>query len=117
MQRGLVGSEMCIRDRYQRRVHGESGFWEYARQFKNKPLVIDDITGEREIKSYGNDSIMVDFIVDREKQFKYGHVLTFFTTNAPGRNAIKERYGNRALSRILGMCDGILLAGKDSRFE
>eukprot|EP00831_Metopus_contortus_P030034 TRINITY_DN24686_c0_g1_i1.p2 TRINITY_DN24686_c0_g1~~TRINITY_DN24686_c0_g1_i1.p2 ORF type:complete len:129 (+),score=49.31 TRINITY_DN24686_c0_g1_i1:173-559(+) len=24
MQRGLVGSEMCIRDRYQRRVHGDS---------------------------------------------------------------------------------------------
>eukprot|EP00831_Metopus_contortus_P081795 TRINITY_DN8692_c0_g1_i2.p1 TRINITY_DN8692_c0_g1~~TRINITY_DN8692_c0_g1_i2.p1 ORF type:complete len:508 (+),score=48.88 TRINITY_DN8692_c0_g1_i2:103-1626(+) len=24
MQRGLVGSEMCIRDRYQRRVHGET---------------------------------------------------------------------------------------------
>eukprot|EP00831_Metopus_contortus_P030041 TRINITY_DN24691_c0_g2_i2.p2 TRINITY_DN24691_c0_g2~~TRINITY_DN24691_c0_g2_i2.p2 ORF type:complete len:121 (-),score=26.48 TRINITY_DN24691_c0_g2_i2:139-501(-) len=24
MQRGLVGSEMCIRDRYQRRVHGGS---------------------------------------------------------------------------------------------
>eukprot|EP00831_Metopus_contortus_P066110 TRINITY_DN58997_c0_g1_i1.p2 TRINITY_DN58997_c0_g1~~TRINITY_DN58997_c0_g1_i1.p2 ORF type:complete len:144 (-),score=40.36 TRINITY_DN58997_c0_g1_i1:186-617(-) len=23
MQRGLVGSEMCIRDRYQRRVHGD----------------------------------------------------------------------------------------------
>eukprot|EP00831_Metopus_contortus_P078472 TRINITY_DN7606_c0_g1_i1.p2 TRINITY_DN7606_c0_g1~~TRINITY_DN7606_c0_g1_i1.p2 ORF type:complete len:272 (-),score=82.55 TRINITY_DN7606_c0_g1_i1:134-949(-) len=26
MQRGLVGSEMCIRDRYQRRVHGAE-FW------------------------------------------------------------------------------------------
>eukprot|EP00831_Metopus_contortus_P036896 TRINITY_DN29113_c0_g1_i1.p1 TRINITY_DN29113_c0_g1~~TRINITY_DN29113_c0_g1_i1.p1 ORF type:complete len:165 (-),score=40.39 TRINITY_DN29113_c0_g1_i1:89-583(-) len=25
MQRGLVGSEMCIRDRYQRRVHGYEG--------------------------------------------------------------------------------------------
>eukprot|EP00831_Metopus_contortus_P025834 TRINITY_DN22154_c0_g1_i3.p1 TRINITY_DN22154_c0_g1~~TRINITY_DN22154_c0_g1_i3.p1 ORF type:complete len:107 (+),score=44.30 TRINITY_DN22154_c0_g1_i3:37-357(+) len=25
MQRGLVGSEMCIRDRYQRRVHGDMG--------------------------------------------------------------------------------------------
>eukprot|EP00831_Metopus_contortus_P051398 TRINITY_DN43144_c0_g1_i2.p2 TRINITY_DN43144_c0_g1~~TRINITY_DN43144_c0_g1_i2.p2 ORF type:complete len:189 (-),score=45.62 TRINITY_DN43144_c0_g1_i2:60-626(-) len=25
MQRGLVGSEMCIRDRYQRRVHGTKG--------------------------------------------------------------------------------------------
>eukprot|EP00831_Metopus_contortus_P031159 TRINITY_DN25463_c0_g1_i6.p1 TRINITY_DN25463_c0_g1~~TRINITY_DN25463_c0_g1_i6.p1 ORF type:complete len:208 (+),score=64.27 TRINITY_DN25463_c0_g1_i6:35-658(+) len=25
MQRGLVGSEMCIRDRYQRRVHGDFG--------------------------------------------------------------------------------------------
>eukprot|EP00831_Metopus_contortus_P077005 TRINITY_DN7145_c0_g1_i3.p1 TRINITY_DN7145_c0_g1~~TRINITY_DN7145_c0_g1_i3.p1 ORF type:complete len:102 (-),score=21.19 TRINITY_DN7145_c0_g1_i3:185-490(-) len=25
MQRGLVGSEMCIRDRYQRRVHGLAG--------------------------------------------------------------------------------------------
>eukprot|EP00831_Metopus_contortus_P033022 TRINITY_DN2653_c0_g1_i2.p2 TRINITY_DN2653_c0_g1~~TRINITY_DN2653_c0_g1_i2.p2 ORF type:complete len:129 (-),score=25.94 TRINITY_DN2653_c0_g1_i2:166-552(-) len=24
MQRGLVGSEMCIRDRYQRRVHGNN---------------------------------------------------------------------------------------------
>eukprot|EP00831_Metopus_contortus_P033587 TRINITY_DN2690_c0_g1_i1.p1 TRINITY_DN2690_c0_g1~~TRINITY_DN2690_c0_g1_i1.p1 ORF type:complete len:335 (+),score=54.94 TRINITY_DN2690_c0_g1_i1:169-1173(+) len=29
MQRGLVGSEMCIRDRYQRRVHGASS-WNIA---------------------------------------------------------------------------------------
>eukprot|EP00831_Metopus_contortus_P006903 TRINITY_DN12641_c0_g1_i3.p1 TRINITY_DN12641_c0_g1~~TRINITY_DN12641_c0_g1_i3.p1 ORF type:complete len:362 (-),score=72.36 TRINITY_DN12641_c0_g1_i3:34-1119(-) len=28
MQRGLVGSEMCIRDRYQRRVHGAINFTE-----------------------------------------------------------------------------------------
>eukprot|EP00831_Metopus_contortus_P033333 TRINITY_DN2673_c0_g1_i11.p2 TRINITY_DN2673_c0_g1~~TRINITY_DN2673_c0_g1_i11.p2 ORF type:complete len:146 (+),score=22.30 TRINITY_DN2673_c0_g1_i11:165-602(+) len=42
MQRGLVGSEMCIRDRYQRRVHGYSlpsvitskGVHSYAR-YKN----------------------------------------------------------------------------------
>eukprot|EP00831_Metopus_contortus_P011151 TRINITY_DN14417_c0_g1_i3.p1 TRINITY_DN14417_c0_g1~~TRINITY_DN14417_c0_g1_i3.p1 ORF type:complete len:186 (-),score=46.17 TRINITY_DN14417_c0_g1_i3:138-695(-) len=27
MQRGLVGSEMCIRDRYQRRVHGNVRKW------------------------------------------------------------------------------------------
>eukprot|EP00831_Metopus_contortus_P033185 TRINITY_DN2664_c0_g1_i5.p1 TRINITY_DN2664_c0_g1~~TRINITY_DN2664_c0_g1_i5.p1 ORF type:complete len:802 (-),score=200.82 TRINITY_DN2664_c0_g1_i5:153-2558(-) len=32
MQRGLVGSEMCIRDRYQRRVHGNEGeFLEYIK--------------------------------------------------------------------------------------
>eukprot|EP00831_Metopus_contortus_P084351 TRINITY_DN9552_c0_g1_i3.p1 TRINITY_DN9552_c0_g1~~TRINITY_DN9552_c0_g1_i3.p1 ORF type:complete len:207 (-),score=32.01 TRINITY_DN9552_c0_g1_i3:177-797(-) len=30
MQRGLVGSEMCIRDRYQRRVHGDSNAARYV---------------------------------------------------------------------------------------
>eukprot|EP00831_Metopus_contortus_P081455 TRINITY_DN8569_c0_g1_i2.p1 TRINITY_DN8569_c0_g1~~TRINITY_DN8569_c0_g1_i2.p1 ORF type:complete len:322 (-),score=64.28 TRINITY_DN8569_c0_g1_i2:12-977(-) len=36
MQRGLVGSEMCIRDRYQRRVHGENIMIRNADSFTNE---------------------------------------------------------------------------------
>eukprot|EP00831_Metopus_contortus_P011250 TRINITY_DN14461_c0_g1_i1.p1 TRINITY_DN14461_c0_g1~~TRINITY_DN14461_c0_g1_i1.p1 ORF type:complete len:232 (+),score=43.75 TRINITY_DN14461_c0_g1_i1:116-811(+) len=34
MQRGLVGSEMCIRDRYQRRVHGKTPGFRYLDDIK-----------------------------------------------------------------------------------
>eukprot|EP00831_Metopus_contortus_P034769 TRINITY_DN27699_c0_g1_i1.p1 TRINITY_DN27699_c0_g1~~TRINITY_DN27699_c0_g1_i1.p1 ORF type:complete len:212 (-),score=43.20 TRINITY_DN27699_c0_g1_i1:189-824(-) len=46
MQRGLVGSEMCIRDRYQRRVHGETLIISY-RCYKTQNLIFaESIDGE-----------------------------------------------------------------------
>eukprot|EP00831_Metopus_contortus_P013222 TRINITY_DN1534_c0_g1_i1.p1 TRINITY_DN1534_c0_g1~~TRINITY_DN1534_c0_g1_i1.p1 ORF type:complete len:228 (-),score=61.41 TRINITY_DN1534_c0_g1_i1:22-705(-) len=40
MQRGLVGSEMCIRDRYQRRVHGNFQMWESFNLYAQKREII-----------------------------------------------------------------------------
>eukprot|EP00831_Metopus_contortus_P012708 TRINITY_DN15112_c0_g1_i1.p1 TRINITY_DN15112_c0_g1~~TRINITY_DN15112_c0_g1_i1.p1 ORF type:complete len:235 (+),score=43.39 TRINITY_DN15112_c0_g1_i1:66-770(+) len=49
MQRGLVGSEMCIRDRYQRRVHGSlSNIVNYSSYFSIKS---DSITERIEIQN------------------------------------------------------------------
>eukprot|EP00831_Metopus_contortus_P064768 TRINITY_DN5793_c0_g1_i1.p1 TRINITY_DN5793_c0_g1~~TRINITY_DN5793_c0_g1_i1.p1 ORF type:complete len:183 (-),score=41.64 TRINITY_DN5793_c0_g1_i1:172-720(-) len=42
MQRGLVGSEMCIRDRYQRRVHGSF----MATNLRKKSLVKGSVKSE-----------------------------------------------------------------------
>eukprot|EP00831_Metopus_contortus_P052129 TRINITY_DN4376_c0_g1_i1.p1 TRINITY_DN4376_c0_g1~~TRINITY_DN4376_c0_g1_i1.p1 ORF type:complete len:175 (-),score=24.56 TRINITY_DN4376_c0_g1_i1:248-772(-) len=46
MQRGLVGSEMCIRDRYQRRVHGLEEYCDSNEYFR----IYNALT----IKYYGN---------------------------------------------------------------
>eukprot|EP00831_Metopus_contortus_P080591 TRINITY_DN8274_c0_g1_i1.p2 TRINITY_DN8274_c0_g1~~TRINITY_DN8274_c0_g1_i1.p2 ORF type:complete len:137 (-),score=52.65 TRINITY_DN8274_c0_g1_i1:368-778(-) len=64
MQRGLVGSEMCIRDRYQRRVHGEAGFSDVgiymvpSLQKKNPREQADSLIGA--IKDYKYNKIWID---------------------------------------------------------
>ncbi len=98
-------------------IGGEKQFWEYVEQFKHKPLIIDDIAGEREIKSYGNASPLIDYAAERYMLFKYNRILTFFTTNAVDRKELKARYGDRIVSRILGMCDPICVTGKDCRLN
>ncbi|MCP4087921.1 MAG: hypothetical protein GY745_23185 [Actinomycetia bacterium] len=98
-------------------IGGEKQFWEYVEQFKYKPLIIDDIAGEREIKSYGNASPLIDYAAERYRLFKYNKTLTFFTTNAEDRKELKARYGDRIVSRILGMCDPVYVDGKDCRLE
>ncbi|QSH41887.1 hypothetical protein P0136_05710 [Lentisphaerota bacterium ZTH] len=98
-------------------IGGEKQFWEYVDQFRHKPLIIDDIAGEREVKSYGNASPLIDCAAERYTLFKYNGTLTFFTTNAEDRNELKSRYGDRIVSRILGMCDPVHVAGKDGRLS
>ncbi len=98
-------------------IGGEKQFWEYVEQFKYKSLIIDDIAGEREIKSYGNASPLIDYAAERYMLFRHNRTLTFFTTNAEDRQELKARYGDRIVSRILGMCDPICVTGKDCRLE
>eukprot|EP00831_Metopus_contortus_P002978 TRINITY_DN11112_c0_g1_i1.p1 TRINITY_DN11112_c0_g1~~TRINITY_DN11112_c0_g1_i1.p1 ORF type:complete len:143 (+),score=50.08 TRINITY_DN11112_c0_g1_i1:55-483(+) len=42
MQRGLVGSEMCIRDRYQRRVHGHVTVFEVDSERDGVNYLLED---------------------------------------------------------------------------
>ena len=94
---------------------GESHFWEYINRFKSEDLIIDDIGSEREVKSYGNASPIVDFIYRRERLFQSSGVLTHFTTNCKGREELLKQYGERAVSRILGMCKPISIRASDGR--
>eukprot|EP00831_Metopus_contortus_P028061 TRINITY_DN23424_c0_g1_i10.p4 TRINITY_DN23424_c0_g1~~TRINITY_DN23424_c0_g1_i10.p4 ORF type:complete len:122 (+),score=47.72 TRINITY_DN23424_c0_g1_i10:131-496(+) len=73
MQRGLVGSEMCIRDRYQRRVHGRDGGIFMSEESKIKYLsdiekyeLINVNDGEKYDYLLNND-----LIIDDEGCFKY----------------------------------------------
>eukprot|EP00831_Metopus_contortus_P085168 TRINITY_DN983_c0_g1_i12.p2 TRINITY_DN983_c0_g1~~TRINITY_DN983_c0_g1_i12.p2 ORF type:complete len:154 (-),score=39.42 TRINITY_DN983_c0_g1_i12:55-516(-) len=48
MQRGLVGSEMCIRDRYQRRVHGGTKVMLTQERFKCPEFLFNPLSGKHE---------------------------------------------------------------------
>jgi len=95
--------------------NGESGFWEFAKSFDGQDLNVDDICAERDLKSYGNETPMLDFFAHRERLFRDFGTLTNYSTNAKDRAALVERYGDRTASRILGMCTGVLVDGEDKR--
>jgi len=97
--------------------YGEKGFWSWASNYDYKEIVIDDIGAERDLKSYGNESVFVEFLCRRERQYRERGVLTHFTTNAGTRDDLKDKYGVRVMSRILGMCQPVMIKGDDYRIS
>eukprot|EP00831_Metopus_contortus_P037068 TRINITY_DN2923_c0_g1_i2.p2 TRINITY_DN2923_c0_g1~~TRINITY_DN2923_c0_g1_i2.p2 ORF type:complete len:164 (-),score=39.97 TRINITY_DN2923_c0_g1_i2:372-863(-) len=61
MQRGLVGSEMCIRDRYQRRVHGKIIMMEVTE-------MIDSISKQKQLEKERLDSLNFRTIKDMKRK-------------------------------------------------
>ena len=98
-------------------IGGAALFFENTQNFNGKALVIDEIGGERDTTSYGNKSPVIDFISKREDEYRLDRVLTFFTTNLKNREELAARYGDRITSRILGMCEPVMLKGRDWRHE
>mgnify|MGYP000870291923 CR=1 FL=1 len=98
-------------------IGGAAMFFENAQNFNGKALVIDEIGGERDTLSFGNKSPVIDFISKREDEYRLDRVLTFFTTNLKNREELAARYGDRITSRILGMCEPVMLKGRDWRHE
>jgi DNA replication protein DnaC len=96
-------------------IEGEKYFWYYLNDFDGKDIIIDDLGSEREVKKYGNKSPFVDFLFHREKMYKKNRVLTHFTTNATNRDVLIEKYGDRVVSRLLGMCEFIRINAPDAR--
>lgn len=108
----LVYADELIR---QYATRGESGFWDYAEQFDYRDLIVDDLGSERDIKSYGNESVMIEFIYRRERQFRASGCLTHWSTNLKNNKEISDRYGSPAESRIVGMTTAILVNATDAR--
>lgn len=96
---------------------GEQAFWEYADRFNNADLIFDDLGSERNLKSFGNSSPIIDFIIRRERQYKDLGVLTHFSTNLKTNKDLTDIYGDRCKSRIVGMTQEILINAKDKRKE
>eukprot|EP00831_Metopus_contortus_P010016 TRINITY_DN13875_c0_g1_i1.p2 TRINITY_DN13875_c0_g1~~TRINITY_DN13875_c0_g1_i1.p2 ORF type:complete len:131 (-),score=45.79 TRINITY_DN13875_c0_g1_i1:220-612(-) len=74
MQRGLVGSEMCIRDRYQRRVHGADGVeQEYEGDFEEEEGSEVEPEGEQESEEEGQvlTKEEVEYIISSFPSHKY----------------------------------------------
>eukprot|EP00831_Metopus_contortus_P014279 TRINITY_DN15907_c0_g1_i1.p1 TRINITY_DN15907_c0_g1~~TRINITY_DN15907_c0_g1_i1.p1 ORF type:complete len:129 (-),score=44.76 TRINITY_DN15907_c0_g1_i1:218-604(-) len=68
MQRGLVGSEMCIRDRYQRRVHGKINMNKLPEQHQEKKSKPD--TSRKEI-SRENSVTNIQSNISRTTNFQH----------------------------------------------
>ena len=75
-------------------------------------ICIDDIGAERTVSEYGNkDDIMKSVLAHRsDKQTGVTHI----TTNMDA-DGIAQRYGDRTLSRLLGMCKAFALEGASKR--
>lgn len=75
----------------------------------------DDLGTEYNAKFYGNEAnVMADIIHERYELFKTEGLITHFTTNLL-RSEMKEKYGDRILSRLEEMCNFITLGnGNDS---
>ena len=94
---------------------GDDWYADFYDSVSNKPIVIDDLAAEREVRKYGNESIIIDLIMAREQTHRRFGTPTIFTSNLAGSNEIRDRYGDRVLSRIIGMCNIVMLTGNDRR--
>ena len=81
---------------------------------KEKRMVIDDLGCERKVVEYGaTEEVMRLVIAHRADRAK---AVTHVTTNLSAED-IGARYGDRTLSRLLGMCAPFTLAGPDMRTQ
>lgn len=103
--RGIQTAEQII-------ANGLNGIQGWYEQWDGSELVIDDLGAERESVEYGaRDDLLKSVIAHRaERQTGRTHV----TTNLDAK-AIRDRYGDRTLSRLVGMCRPHRLDGPDRR--
>lgn len=94
---------------------GDSYYRYFCERFGRQEIIIDDLGSERNVKKFGNESIIGDIIAFRERVFQMFGILTHLTSNLVTEEDISARYGDRILSRIVGMCDIVMLTGQDRR--
>jgi hypothetical protein len=93
---------------------GIAGLPRFHEQWDGDCLTIDDLGAERESVEWGaRDDLIKSVIAHRaEKQNGRTHITTNLTAAM-----IRARYGDRTLSRILGMCKPHKLSGLDRRWQ
>lgn len=86
---------------------GMANIWKFHEQWDGDTLCIDDLGAEHEVSEWGvKDDLMKAIIAHRaEKQTGITHVTTNLTALQ-----IRDRYGDRTLSRLVGMCRSYRLA-------
>lgn len=90
-----------------------------------KDVCIDDLGAEHIVSEYGTkDDVLKAVIAHRDSQQTRNHRMSDMTAPRVGRThittnltsaQIAARYGDRTLSRIMGMCKAFRLEGKDMR--
>jgi len=84
---------------------------------QRKPIVIDDLGAEGDIKKFGNESPMRAIITARAKYWEIHGTPTIYTTNFPTPQEVAECYGNdvRILDRLTAYQDGVEFTGASLR--
>ena len=96
--------------------------WYMTQTFKDNPdlfyedlrekcyLLIDDAGSEKsEVKSYGNSCLLFNEIIS----VRYDYRLPVIITTNLNSAALRERYGDKIMSRLREMCDVIDFQGAD----
>jgi DNA replication protein DnaC len=92
--------------------YGLVGIHEFFAWTDGHEICIDDLGSERTTVEYGNrDDVLKAVLAHRERDPKN---RTHITTNLTAAQ-IAERYGDRTLSRVLGMCKAFQLQGGNRR--
>lgn len=79
-----------------------------AKYFRCNHLVIDDLAA-------GSDTGFAERILLAITDYRHNNMLrTSFTSNLPPEK-IKDIYGDRVFSRIMGMCEIVRMGGADKR--
>jgi len=77
-----------------------------------KTVCIDDLGAERTASRYGERDEIMRLVIERRASKR--DVRTHVTTNLTGEQ-IRERYGDRILDRLMGMCKVFKMAGQSMR--
>lgn len=100
---------------------GVKVFDEYCKSHKNgsenyyPDFYFDDLGVEQNAKNFGNEmNVMAEILQDRYEIFRKYGARTHATTNLTTEE-LKEKYGDRVLSRLYEMCNFIQLGKKIDR--
>lgn len=92
--------------------YGIAGLYRWYDWTDGHELCLDDLGAERTTAEYGaKDEVLKSVIAHRAERQR---ARTHITTNLDAAQ-IRDRYGDRTLSRILGMCVPHRLSGSDRR--
>ena len=81
---------------------------------ENRYIVLDDVgTESREISIYGNRIMLFNELVFARYDNRLPMIITTNLTTA----LLKERYGEKVVSRLNEMCDTLLMVGDDLRYD
>ena len=91
---------------------GLSQIGEWFEWRDGKEVCIDDLGAERTSSSYGEKDDVLRLVIER-RSAQHG-ARTHVTTNLDGAG-VRERYGDRILDRLLGMCKVFKTSGPSKR--
>ncbi|MCL2305246.1 MAG: ATP-binding protein [Planctomycetaceae bacterium] len=98
-------------------AHHDSWYVDFKKEFGNSVLVVDEIGRERNVKHFGSDSIVLDFLEWRYKCFIQNGVTTVYATNLTSPNEFAEVYSGAIHSRLSEMCVFVPFVGDDWRIK
>ena len=82
---------------------------------RKKTVIIDDLGTDRSVNRYGVPWGLEDYLEDRYDTWEEFGFPTLITTNYQTPKAVLERYGERAMSRLIGMVDFVAYNYHDRR--
>ena len=93
-------------------AYGLRGIGDWYSWTDGKDLCIDDLGAEPVIAEYGAKEDLMKLVIAHRAERQKGR--TSVTTNLTSEE-IAERYGDRTLSRLLGMCKAFKMIGTNKR--